>query len=254
MSEKKIIIDIQNLVKKYDDYEAVKGISFQVFEGEVFGLLGPNGAGKSTTIEIMETLKEKTSGKVVINGIDIDQNPIAIKSFTGVQLQTAGFYRSLHCKEIISLFAHLYNVKVDVLKVLDDAGLLEKAKNKFEALSGGQKQRLALAICMLNDPKIVFLDEPTTGLDPYARRNLWNKILDIKKKGVTVILTTHYMDEAEQLCDRVAIMNKGKIVRLSTPNTLIDELLATGFKKSAPVKNADLEDVFIYLTGLSLSE
>jgi len=248
------IISVQNLVKNYGNFEAVKGISFDVQEGEIFGLLGPNGAGKSTTLEIIETLREKTSGKVFVDGLDIDKDPHEIKKIIGVQLQTSGFYPVLNLVELIDLFAGLYNRKADAMELLDRVNLRDKARSKVKELSGGQKQRFSIATTMINDPRIIFLDEPTTGLDPQARRNLWDLIRDIRKKGTTVILTTHYLDEAEYLCDRVAIVDAGKIVAMNTPDRLIDELVATGFERPKEVKKANLEDVFIHLTGRSLRE
>ncbi|SHF26999.1 ABC transporter ATP-binding protein [Flavisolibacter ginsengisoli] len=248
------IISVQNLVKNYGNFEAVKGISFDVHEGEIFGLLGPNGAGKSTTLEIIETLREKTSGKVIVDGLDIDKDPNEIKKIIGVQLQTSGFYPVLNLVELIDLFAGLYNREANAMELLDRVNLRDKAKSKVKELSGGQKQRFSIATTMINDPRIIFLDEPTTGLDPQARRNLWELIRDIRKKGTTVILTTHYLDEAEYLCDRVAIVDSGKIVAMNTPDKLIDELVATGFERPKEVKKANLEDVFIHLTGRTLRE
>jgi ABC-2 type transport system ATP-binding protein len=241
-------------VKNYGNFEAVKGISFDVHEGEIFGLLGPNGAGKSTTLEIIETLREKTSGKVIVDGLDIDKHPNEIKKIIGVQLQTSGFYPVLNLVELIDLFAGLYNREANAMELLDRVNLRDKAKSKVKELSGGQKQRFSIATTMINDPRIIFLDEPTTGLDPQARRNLWELIRDIRKKGTTVILTTHYLDEAEYLCDRVAIVDSGKIVAMNTPDKLIDELVATGFERPKEVKKANLEDVFIHLTGRTLRE
>jgi ABC-2 type transport system ATP-binding protein len=249
-----IIISVKNLVKNYGNFNAVKNISFDVYEGEIFGLLGPNGAGKSTTLEIIETLRDKTSGEIIVDGINLDTNPGAIKKIIGVQLQTSGFYPGLNLMELIQLFAGLYNQKVEPMEFLKLVNLEDKAKNKFKELSGGQKQRFSIATTLINKPKIIFLDEPTTGLDPQARRNLWDLIKDIKRKGTTVIITTHYMDEAEQLCDRIAIMDEGKIISLNSPDKMIDELVATGFERPKQVKLANLEDVFIHLTGKDLRE
>ena len=252
--EKKIIISVRDLVKNYGSFKAVKGISFDVYEGEIFGLLGPNGAGKSTTLEIIETLRTKTGGKVVVDGFDLDQKPNEIKKIIGVQLQTSGFYPGLNLVELIELFGGLYNRDADAMELLDLVNLRDKANSKVKELSGGQKQRFSIATTLINDPKIIFLDEPTTGLDPQARRNLWDLIRSIRKKGTTVIITTHYMDEAEYLCDRVAIVDSGKIVALNTPDKLIDELVETGFERPKEMKLANLEDVFIHLTGKSLRE
>jgi ABC-2 type transport system ATP-binding protein len=250
----KVIISVKNLVKKYGDFEAVKGISFNVMEGEIFGLLGPNGAGKSTTLEIIETLREKTSGEVIVDGFNLDKQPNEIKKIIGVQLQTSGYYPGLKLTELINLFAGLYNEPVDPIKLLDTVNLRDKANNKFKELSGGQKQRFSIATTLINKPKIIFLDEPTTGLDPQARRNLWDLVRGIRERGTTVIITTHYMDEAEMLCDRVAIIDNGKIISLASPDKLIDDLVATGFERPKEVKKANLEDVFIHLTGHTIRE
>lgn len=249
-----VIISVKDLVKKYGNFEAVKGISFDVVEGEIFGLLGPNGAGKSTTLEIIETLREKTSGSVNVNGFDLDKHPNDIKQLIGVQLQTSGFYPGLNLLELIDLFAGLYNRRVNGKQLLKSVNLEDKAKAKYKDLSGGQKQRFSIATTLINDPKIIFLDEPTTGLDPQARRNLWDLVREIRAKGTTVIITTHYMDEAEILCDRIAIIDSGKIIALASPDKLIDELVATGFERPKEMKKANLEDVFIHLTGHALRE
>ena len=248
------IIKVTDLHKKYGDFEAVRGLSFEVLKGEIFGLLGPNGAGKSTTLEIIETLREKTSGQVWVDGFDLDKEPNEIKKIIGVQLQTSGYYPGLNLVELLQLFAGLYNRVIDPMHLLDAVNLRDKAKVKFKELSDGQKQRFSIATTLINEPRIIFLDEPTTGLDPQARRNLWDLIRQIRDKGTTVIITTHYMDEAEILCDRVAIVDKGKIIAMNSPDKLIDELVATGFEKPKEVKQANLEDVFIHLTGHALRE
>lgn len=248
------IIQVKDLHKTYGDFEAVKGISFDVHEGEIFGLLGPNGAGKSTTLEIIETLRQKTSGEIMVDGLNLDRSPNEIKKIIGVQLQTSGYYPSLNLVELITLFSGLYNEEADPMALLDMVNLRDKAKAKFKELSGGQKQRFSIATTLINHPRIIFLDEPTTGLDPQARRNLWDLIRDIRNKGTTVIITTHYMDEAEVLCDRVAIIDSGKIIALNSPDKLIDELVEAGFEKPKEVKQANLEDVFISLTGRVLRE
>lgn len=248
------IIEVRDLVKKYGNFAAVKGISFEVMEGEIFGLLGPNGAGKSTTLEIIETLRGKTSGTVLVDGIDLDKQPNEIKKIIGVQLQSSGYYPGLNLKELVHLFAGLYNRNVEPLELLDKVNLRDKARAKFKELSGGQKQRFSIATTLINRPRIIFLDEPTTGLDPQARRNLWDLVREIRQQGTTVIITTHYMDEAEYLCDRVAIIEAGRIVALESPDKLIDDLVATGFERPKQVKKANLEDVFIHLTGYSLRD
>jgi ABC-2 type transport system ATP-binding protein len=250
----KTIISVKQLVKNYGAFRAVKGISFDVYEGEIFGLLGPNGAGKSTTLEIIETLREKTSGEVYVDGLHLDHDADAIKKIIGVQLQSSGYYPGLNLTELIELFSGLYNSSVDANALLSLVSLQEKSKAKFKHLSGGQKQRFSIATTLINQPKIIFLDEPTTGLDPQARRNLWDLIREIRDKGSTVILTTHYMDEAEVLCDRVAIIDSGEIVAIDTPHNLIDHLVQSGFQRVNQVKLANLEDVFIQLTGKAFRE
>jgi len=250
----KIIISVKDLKKNYGSFEAVKGISFDVYENEIFGLLGPNGAGKSTTLEIIETLREKSAGKIIVDGLDLDKHPDKIKKIIGVQLQTSGFYPGLNLLELIELFCGLYNTRADAIELLDMVNLKDKARSKYKQMSGGQKQRFSIATTLINQPKIIFLDEPTTGLDPQARRNLWELIQNIRNRGTTVIITTHYMDEAEQLCDRVAIMDEGKIIALQSPDKLIDDLVATGFERTKVTKSASLEDVFINLTGKDFRE
>ncbi len=248
------IISVKNLVKNYCNFNAVKDISFNVFKGEIFGLLGPNGAGKSTTLEIMETLRKKTSGEVIIAGLNLDKQPDEIKKIIGVQLQTSGFYPGLNLIELINLFGGLYNKPVKPMELLKKVNLEDKAKNKSKELSGGQKQRFSIATTLINNPSIIFLDEPTTGLDPHARRNLWDLVKEIRDNGTTVIMTTHYMDEAEQLCDRIAIMDEGKIIKLDSPDKMIDDLVASGFERPKQVKAANLEDVFIHLTGREMRD
>ncbi len=248
------IISVKNLTKNYGEFKAVKSISFDVYEGEIFGLLGPNGAGKSTTLEIIETLREKSGGEVIVDGFDLDKQPADIKKIIGVQLQTSGFYPGLNLLELIGLFAGLYNKSVNPMELLKKVNLVDKAKSKAKELSGGQKQRFSIATTLINTPRIVFLDEPTTGLDPQARRNLWDLIKEIRDNGATVIITTHYMDEAEQLCDRIAIMDQGNIIKLDSPDKMIDDLVATGFERPKQVKAANLEDVFIHLTGREMRD
>ena len=248
------IISVKNLVKNYGSFNAVKGISFDVYEGEIFGLLGPNGAGKSTTLEIIETLRKKTSGEITVDGLNLDKQPNEIKKIIGVQLQTSGYYPGLNLLQLIQLFCGLYNRDVDPFELLEMVNLKDKATSKVKELSGGQKQRFSVATTLINEPRIIFLDEPTTGLDPQARRSLWELVKNIRNRGTTVIITTHYMDEAEYLCDRVAIIDAGNIVALNSPDKLIDNLIATGFERPKEMKLANLEDVFINLTGHSLRE
>ncbi|GAA4922691.1 hypothetical protein GCM10023313_28350 [Mucilaginibacter defluvii] len=247
--EKQPIISVKNLVKNYGDFEAVRDISFEVYEGEIFGLLGPNGAGKTTTLEIIETLRDKTSGEIIVDGFSVDTNAESIKQRIGVQLQAAGYYPNLNLSELIELFSGLYGINKKPLEMLEMVALTDKAKAKYKQLSGGQKQRFSIATTLINNPRIIFLDEPTTGLDPQARRNLWDLIIKIRDSGTTVVITTHYMDEAEVLCDRVAFVDGGKIVGIDTPDNFVDKLVASGFERKKEVKAATLEDVFIDLTG-----
>src|SRR3972149_19092 len=251
---KKAAVKVQNLIKSYGDVRAVDGITFDVPEREIFGILGPNGAGKTTTLEIVETLRKPTSGQIEVDGLDILKNTWEVKSRIGVQLQAAGFYPDLTLVELLQMFASLYQVEIDPIAILKKFSLEDKKKSYFQKLSGGQKQRFSLATTLINNPKIVFLDEPTTGLDPQGRANLWQEIKNIHKEGKTVIITTHYMEEAEKLCDRIAIMDHGKIIKIGTPHQLIDELLKTGFKREKEIKKATLEDVFLNLTGRQLRE
>src|SRR6185312_4576878 len=193
-------------------------------------------------------------GQVSVDGFDLDRDPGEIKKIIGVQLQASGYYPGLNLTELIELFGGLYNRRVRPLELLDMVNLRDKARSKFKELSGGQKQRFSIATTLINKPRIIFLDEPTTGLDPQARRNLWDLIQKIRREGTTVIITTHYMDEAEYLCDRVAIMDEGKIIAIESPDKLIDNLVASGFERPKETKAANLEDVFINLTGKDFRE
>ncbi len=248
------IITVKNLVKKYKDFTAVNDISFSVKQGEIFGILGPNGAGKTTTLEIMETLKQLTSGNVVIDGYDVTKHPWEVKRRIGVQLQSSAFYPEVRLTELLDMFAAMYDVKIDPMEMLREVELEDKAKSYVKQLSGGQQQRFSIASTLINQPNVIFLDEPTTGLDPQARIHLWEMVRKINKNGVTIVLTTHYMDEAEQLCDRLAVMDHGKILKIGTPKQFIEDLLKSGFKKEVKQEQANLEDVFLNLTGRQLRE
>lgn len=250
----KEILKVKNLQKTYGKHEVVKSISFSVAEGEVFGILGPNGAGKTTTLEMIEALRPIDEGQVILGGINVAEDPQAVKEIIGIQLQSSAFYDRLTLVEQLKMFAGFYGAKVDAMELLAEVELTDKAGDRVERLSGGQKQRFSIASALVNKPHVLFLDEPTTGLDPQARRHLWELIQKIQKKGITVILTTHYMEEAELLCDRVAIMDDGQIVALDNPHSLVKALLARGFKKAQLVEQASLEDVFIDLTGKALRE
>jgi ABC-2 type transport system ATP-binding protein len=248
------ILKVKNLRKVYDEKVAVDGISFEVKKGEIFGILGPNGAGKTTTLEMIETMRPIDGGTITVDGLDVASQPNEVKQIIGVQPQTPAFQDKQKASEIIEMFAAAYGERVNVQEFLDDVQLGEKANAYAEQLSGGQRQRLSIAAALVHSPKVFFLDEPTTGLDPQARRNLWSLIQQVRDRGVTVIMTTHYLDEAELLCDRVAIMDQGKIIALDTPKNLITALLDRGFKKSQKVEQANLDDVFIDLTGKGLKD
>ena len=250
----KPIVKVTNRTKRYDNKSVVDGISFEVNKGEIFGILGPNGAGKTTTLEMMESLRSIDSGEIAIDGINVAEDPEGVKRIIGVQPQTAAFQDKQKLTEIIDMFAAAYGEKVDAKVLLDEVDLGGKANSYAENLSGGQRQRLSIAAALVHNPKVFFMDEPTTGLDPQARRNLWDLTRMVQQKGVTVIITTHYMDEAELLCERVAIMDKGKIISMDSPAVLIKQLLKKGFKKEQKVEQANLEDVFIDLTGKALRD
>ena len=248
------MIVVKNLKKRYGDKQAVDGVSFSVKKGEIFGILGPNGAGKTTTLEMMETLRPIDSGSVTIAGIDVKKHPDDIKYLIGVQPQSPAFQDKTKLKEVVELFAAAYGEKVDAMQFLREVELGDKAADYVETLSGGQKQRLSITTALVHGPKVFFLDEPTTGLDPQARRNLWDLIENVRDRGISVIMTTHYMDEAEILCDRIAVMDNGKIIALDTPKNLIKALLKRGFVSKQEVQKATLEDVFIDLTGKALRD
>lgn len=250
--QKPVVLRVKDLVKIYDNKRVVNGISFEVRKGEIFGILGPNGAGKTTTLEMIETLRKIDGGSATINGVDVAKNPYKIRGMIGVQPQTPGFQDKTKLSELIQMFAAAYGEKVDPKQFLDEVNLGDKANSYVESLSGGQKQRFSIVAALVHSPKVFFLDEPTTGLDPQARRNLWKLIEEVRDRGISVILTTHYMDEAEVLCDRIAIMDAGNIIALDTPKKLIKDLLARGFKKPQHVEQANLEDVFIDMTGKEL--
>ena len=248
------IVKVIDLCKAYGGIRAVDGVSFSITSGEVFGILGPNGAGKTSTVEILEGMRVPDRGTAWINGIDVEKNPRAVKSVIGIQLQSTTFFDRLSLAEILQVFASIYHRQVDPLELLGQVALQDRAKSVFKDLSGGQKQRFSVATTLVNDPLVLFLDEPTTGLDPQARRHMWELIKAFKGQGKTVLLTTHYMEEAEELCDRVAIMDQGRIVALDSPNALINELLSGGFHKKRAEKAANLEDVFLELTGHDLRD
>jgi ABC-2 type transport system ATP-binding protein len=219
-------IDVDGLEKRYGDVQAVDAVSFTVARGETFGILGPNGAGKTTTLEMIEGLTRPDAGSIEILGRPVWPNPTRVQGSIGVQLQKNALFEQLTAAELLDLFARFYGVPVEgrAPRLLGLVGLDEKADAQARQLSGGQQQRLAIALALVHDPEIVFLDEPTTGLDPQARRNLWEVIRAVAAENRTVVLTTHYLDEAEKLCDRVAIMDGGRIIALDSPQALIDGL------------------------------
>jgi len=245
-------LEVKNLSKSYGKKKAVNNISFSVNRGETFGILGPNGAGKTTTLEMIETLRDIDSGKVFLDGVDVAKDKQKIRYLIGVQLQSTAFMDKVKLTELLQQQSAAYGEKVDAMKLLKDVNLEDKAASYIEDLSGGQKQRFSIAAALVHQPQVFFMDEPTTGLDPKARRNLWQLVDAIKAKGTTIILTTHYMEEAEELCDRVAIMDSGKIIALDSPHNLVKKLLKKGFEKERRVEQANLEDVFIDLTGKGL--
>ncbi len=240
------IISVKNLVKRYGRTNAVNDVSFHVNKGETFGLLGENGAGKTTTLEIIEGLRRPTSGEVKVLGHDTKHGINSIKEKIGVQLQSSAYYNFLTLTEILSFFCSLYKKHLKPKDLLGLVELSDKANSYVSNLSGGQRQRFSIIASLVNDPEIVFLDEPTTGLDPVARRNLWKLISEIKSRGKTIILTTHYMEEAEILCDRVAIIDGGQIIAVDTPYQLKSQI--------GTPEQVTLQDVFLKLTGRSLRD
>lgn len=245
-----ISVKVTDLHKKYGDLKAVDGISFNVEEGEIFGLLGPNGAGKTTTVEMIEGLRKPDSGTIEVCGIDAIDAPAKLKEIIGVQLQSTTMHDKLKVHEIITLFGGYYKKQVPAVDLLEEVAITDKRDSFLSQLSGGQRQRVALALALVNDPEVVFLDEPTTGLDPQARRNVWDIIERLKEKGKTVLLTTHYMEEAEQLCHRVGIIDHGQIIALDEPRNLI----ANADLDSAvevTCRSEDAEAVFAGIPGVS---
>lgn len=248
------VIVATELRKRYGAVPAVDGVSFRVARGEVFAILGPNGSGKTTTVEIIEGMRAADSGTATVAGFDVAKDARAVKQIIGVQLQSSAFFEHLRLSELLLLLGSIYGIRVDPAPLLESVDLTDKRSASFRTLSGGQKQRFAIAAALVNDPAVIFLDEPTTGLDPQARRRMWELALEWKAQGRTIVLTTHYMEEAEILCDRVAVMDRGRIIALDSPAALIDDLLARGFQRDQEVRPATLEDVFLEHTGRSLRE
>jgi ABC-2 type transport system ATP-binding protein len=248
------VVAVHDLHKSYGQVDAVRGVSFEVGRGEVFGLLGPNGAGKTTILETVEGMLPVDRGTVTVDGVDVARHPERVRRRVGISLQQSAFFERLTLAELLRLFADLYGTRRRVEGLLERVGLREQGSRQVKALSGGQQQRFAVAVALVNDPPLLFLDEPTTGLDPQARHNLWDLVEHLRAEGRSVVLTTHYMEEAQHLCDRVAILDAGRILALDTPARLVERLLATGFHKDVVVQPADLEDVFLDLTGRQLRE
>jgi ABC-2 type transport system ATP-binding protein len=252
------IVEVTDLRKRYpkpgskrEFFQAVDGISLSIREGEIFGLLGPNGAGKTTTLEMIEGLTDIDSGEVFVVGLDVKKEPYKVKQQIGVQLQANEYLDKLSLRELLELFTALYGRTTSAETLLAKVNLLDKAEARPHRISGGQKQRFSIACALVNDPRVLFLDEPTTGLDPQAKRNLWDLVLELNKGGMTIVLTTHNMEEAEFLCDRLAIMDHGKMIAAGTPEELIERYAPD----VPPVpRHGNLEDVFLHLTGSALRE
>ena len=218
-----LAVEVADLVKTYAGVRVVDGVSFGVETGQIFGLLGPNGAGKSTTVEMVEGLRPADGGRIEVLGIDVRKEPRRVKERIGVQLQTTAFFKQLSARELLALFGSFFPRALPVEQLIAAVNLEEKADDASGNLSGGQRQRLAIAVALVNDPAVVFLDEPTTGLDPQARRSLWEVITRLKTEGKTILMTTHYLEEAEQLCDELIFIDHGKVIAAGTPAGLIAE-------------------------------
>ncbi|MFI5225177.1 MAG: ATP-binding cassette domain-containing protein [Candidatus Limnocylindrales bacterium] len=243
------VIRVSDVRKAYGDVRAVDGVSFEVRSGEVFGLLGPNGAGKTTTVEMLEGLRAPDSGGLEVLGIDAARDPGALKERIGVTLQTASLYPKLTVIEILDLFRSFYRHSLPTEQLIGFLDLDERKRAQTRELSGGQRQRLSIALALVNDPEVVFLDEPTTGLDPAARRSLWDLIVGLKTQGKTILLTTHYLEEAEVLCDRLAIMDHGKVIAMGTVDDLVNTRFKTRTVRFDRIEGLD-DDVLAALPGV----
>jgi ABC-2 type transport system ATP-binding protein len=235
------IIEVDNLVKRYGDMTAVDGISFAVEEGEIFGILGPNGAGKTTTVECVEGLRSPDGGTIRVGGLDPQRDEDRLRDLLGVQLQESQLPEKLRVGEAMELYSSFYREPADWRRLIDSLHLTDKIGTQFRRLSGGQKQRLSIALALIGNPKVAVLDELTTGLDPQARRDAWDLIEDIRARGVTIVLVTHFMEEAERLCDRLAVIDAGKIVAIDSPAGLVssvDDRQRIRFRPSAPIDHA----------------
>ena len=252
------IVQAQALRKRYprpdrkgEFFHAVDGVTLNIEAGEIFGLLGPNGAGKTTTLEMLEGLTDIDEGSALIAGRDVAREPYAVKQLIGVQLQANEYFDHLSLRELLALFCGLYGHKANPDVLLEQVNLLDKAQAKPARLSGGQKQRFSIACALVNTPQVLFLDEPTTGLDPQAKRRLWDLVRALNADGMTIVLTTHNMEEAQVLCDRLAIMDKGRIIAEGTPQALVTQYASEPPERPS---HGNLEDVFLRLTGHDLRE
>ena len=252
------IIETRELTKRYpradnpsETFNAVDGLSLSIEAGTIYGILGPNGAGKTTTLEMLEGLTDIDGGEAFIDGIDVQARPYEVKQIIGVQLQANEYFDRLSLAELLDLFCALYDRPAQPQELLARVQLTDKARAKPADLSGGQKQRFSIACALANEPRVLFLDEPTTGLDPQAKHNLWDLVRELHANGITVVLTTHNMDEAEELCERIAIMDHGRIVAEDTPQSLI--LTHAPEPPAAPL-HGNIEDVFLALTGHELRD
>ena len=252
------IVQVHNLSKKYplpenpsENFYAVDGISLAIEAGEIFGILGPNGAGKTTTLEMLEGVTDIDAGEAWIDGLNVSTDPFAVKQIIGVQLQTNEYFDHMSLTELLDLFGRLYQRRINSDELLDRVDLVDKRRAKPANLSGGQLQRFSIACALVNNPKVLFLDEPTTGLDPQAKRNLWSLVTNLNQSGMTIVLTTHNMEEAEILCRRIAIMDHGKIITEDTPQALI---LKHAPEPPSAALHGNIEDVFLALTGHALRD
>jgi ABC-2 type transport system ATP-binding protein len=248
------VVQLRHVHKSYGAVHAVDGITFGVRRGEVFGVLGPNGAGKTTTLEMIEGMLPLDRGSITVNGVDVTQQPQRVRRMVGIALQKSDFFERLTLVELIRLFGGLYGVRTDSRALLQRVGLEGLGGRQVKTLSGGQQQRFAVAVALVNDPPLLLLDEPTTGLDPQARHHVWDLVLSLRLEGRSIVLTTHYMEEAEELCDRVAILDQGRVLALDAPRNLVRQLVESGFQKRVQVQPANLEDVFLHMTGRRLRE
>jgi ABC-2 type transport system ATP-binding protein len=252
-----VLLEVRNISVAYGPKTAVDGVSFSIRHGEIFGLLGPNGAGKTTTLSVIEGLRKPRSGTVLLSGVDIAEKPLLARAQMGVQLQTTGFQSELTVRQIARLYSGLYGVErtdQELERALADIGLGGELDRTCKQISGGQQQRLSLFVAVIHDPRLLLLDEPTSGLDPQSRRHLWNRIERIRAQGGSILLTTHSMEEAQAVCDRVAIIDYGKILAIDTPARLIEQHRDDPLVREVARGDVTLEDVFIGLTGSEIRD